>query len=268
MVAKKSASTTKAETTKKNVSKKVAQKLEPPKKTAVKAKSTKPRAKTASKKKAAPKKPVITPQMFDEYFVKMSQDKFKELSQLWNEERLQIKIPKLDGYDQWLNYFKTLTPNAIKQLAVTGLDFLPTEAYTALAWWHDVIASPYRMDKVHKAGLTTATDGAKPKETIGQLAAKNDRLGVLKAIRDSLAAKLDKGAGNRDTASLAQQMTEVMTQIADFEKRQGPKKETKLGQLLGEYDASKSKATAGKSAGSRKTSFKTRVTIDDTEKVA
>lgn len=268
MVAKKSASTTKAEN----------QKSKPEKVTAPKkAKSVKldkaPNKKVVQKKKttrkkAAPKKPVITPQMFDEYFVKMSQDKFKELSQLWNEERLQIKIPKLDGYDQWLNYFKTLTPNAIKQLAVTGLDFLPTEAYTALAWWHDVIASPYRMDKVHKAGLTTATDGAKPKETIGQLAAKNDRLGVLKAIRDSLAAKLDKGAGNRDTASLAQQMTEVMTQIADFEKRQGPKKETKLGQLLGEYDASRSKATAGKATGSRKTSFKTRVTIDDTKKVA
>lgn len=257
MVAKKTASTAKVSKPKEK---------SPPKEKAANKKVV--QKKKTTRKKAAPKKPVITPQMFDEYFVKMSQDKFKELSLLWNEERLKIKIPKLDGYDQWLNYFKTLTPNAIKQLAVTGLDFLPTEAYTALAWWHDVIASPYRMDKVHKAGLTTATDGAKPKETIGQLAAKNDRLGVLKAIRDSLAAKLDKGAGNRDTASLAQQMTEVMTQIADFEKRQGPKKETKLGQLLGEYDASKSKATAGKSAGSRKTSFKTRVTIDDTEKVA
>ena len=261
MVAKKTASTAKVTKPKeKSPPKKVANKKVVQKPAPVKKKTT--------RKKATPKKPVITPQMFDEYFAKMSQDKFKELSQQWNEERLKIKIPKLDGYDQWLNYFKTLTPNAIKQLAVTGLDFLPTEAYTALAWWHDVIASPYRMDKVHKAGLTTATDDTKPKETIGQLAAKNDRLGVLKAIRDSLAQKLDKGAGSRDTAALASQMTEVMTQIADFEKRQGPKKETKLGQLLGEYDASKSKASAGRAAGSRKTSFKTRVTIDDTEKVA
>lgn len=222
--------------------------------------STKPRT-----KKSAPKKPIITPEMFEAYYFKLSTAKFKELSQEWNETKLKIKIPKLEGYDQWLNYFKTLTPNTIKQLATTGMDFLPTEGYAALAWWHDVIASPYRMDKIHKAGLTSTGDDDKPKQTISQLAAQNDRLGVLKAIRDSVAAKLDKGAGNRDTAALAQQMTEIMTQIADYEKRMGPKKETVLGQLLGEFDASKSKATAGKKAGSRKTSFKTRVTIDDTE---
>jgi hypothetical protein len=253
MVAKKTASTAKAATTKakapvkaKAVSKKVVQKK-------------------TTKKKAAPKKPVITPAMFDAYFAELSQDKFKELSREWNETRLKVKIPKLDGYDQWLNYFKTLTPNTIKQLAETGLDFLPTEGYAALAWWHDVIASPYRMDKIHKAGLTSGGDDAKPKQTISQLAAQNDRIGVLKAIRDSVAAKLDKGAGSRDTAALAAQMTEIMTQIADFEKRQGPKKETKLGQILGEYQASKSKAAVGKATNSRKTSFKTRVTIDDTE---
>lgn len=253
MVAKKSAST-KAATTKPKA---------PPK-----AKAASKKVVQKPKKKAAPKKPVITPAMFDEYFVKMSQDKFKELSRDWNENRLKIKIPKLEGYDQWLNYFKTLTPNTIKQLAETGLDFLPTEGYAALAWWHDVIASPYRMDKIHKAGLTSTGDEDKPKQTISQLAAQNDRIGVLKAIRDSVAAKLDKGAGNRDTAALAQQMTEIMTQIADFEKRQGPKRETKLGQILGEYEASKSKAAKGKAAGSRKTSFKTRVTIDDTEAAA
>jgi len=255
MVAKKSAST-KAVTTKEKT---------PPKAKAVSKKVVQPAKKKTTRKKAAPKKPVITPAMFDEYFVKMSQDKFKDLSREWNETRLKIKIPKLDGYDQWLNYFKTLTPNTIKQLADTGLDFLPTEGYAALAWWHDVIASPYRMDKIHKAGLTSGGKEDKPKQTISQLAAQNDRLGVLKAIRDSVAAKLDKGAGNRDTAALAQQMTEIMTQISDFEKRQGPKQETKLGQILGEYQASKSKSVAAKAAGSRKTSFKTRVTIKDTE---
>lgn len=262
MVAKKSASP-KAPTTKekkapvqKAVNKKVVQKPKTP-------------AKKKTTRKKAVKKPVITPEMFDAYFAKISQDKFKELSLEWNETRLKIKIPKLDGYDRWLNYFKTLTPNAIKQLAETGKDFLPTEAYAALAWWHDVIGSPYRMDKIHKAGLTNGDDGTK-KRNVQELALSNDRIGVLKAIRDSLAEKLDKGAGSRDTAALARELTEVMTQIADYEKRQGPKKETVLGQLLGEFDASKtsrSKAKAGAEAKSRKTSFKVRTTIDDTEAV-
>lgn len=261
MVAKKSASI-KAATTKdkkppveKVVSKKVVQK---PKTTA---------KKKTTRKKAAPKKPIITPAMFEQYYFNISQDRFKELSREWNENKLKIKIPNLDSYDHWLNYFKTLTPNAIKQLAVTGLDFLPTEAYTALAWWHDVIGSPYRMDKIHKAGLTSGDDGTK-KKSVQDLATANDRLGVLKAIRDSLAQKLDKGAGSRDTAALAREMTEIMTQIADYEKRQGPKKTTVLGQLIGEYDASKVKKPANGN-GARKTSYKAKakVTIDDLETV-
>ncbi len=54
---------------------------------------------------------------------------------------------------------------------------------------------------------------------------------MLKATRDKIAEKLDKGAGARDTAALTREMTEIMTQIADYEKRLGPKKETLLGQL-------------------------------------
>ena len=42
------------------------------------------------------------------------------------------------------------------------------------------------------------------------LAQDNDRLGVLKATRDKIAEKLDKGAGNRDTALLTREMTEIM----------------------------------------------------------
>ena len=57
-------------------------------------------AKKTVKKKAAPKKVVITPEMFEAYYFKLSTAKFKELSQEWNETKLKIKIPKLEGYDQ------------------------------------------------------------------------------------------------------------------------------------------------------------------------
>ena len=96
------------------------------------------------------------------------------------------------------------------------------------------------------------------------MALKNDRYGVLKATRDKLAEKLDKGAGSRDTAALARELTEVMTQIADYEKRLGPKKTTKLGELLADMPT----RTAGKrtcSKGARNTSFASRVTIEDVE---
>lgn len=225
------------------------------------AKSVKVPAKKAVKKKRALKKPIITAAMFENYFYKLSLEQFVELTKEWNETQLKIKIPKHDNYDQWLNYFKTLSPNVIKQMAVTGLDFLPTEAYAALSRWHDIISHPGRIDKIHQAGLTNA-DKRRPEQDIVALAQKNDRMGVLKAVRDSIAEKLAKGAGSRDTAALAREMGDILDQIAELEKHQGPRKGTVLSNLLGEFDVKKQRSKTG---GARNTSFKSRVTIDDTE---
>lgn len=217
------------------------------------------------KKKAAPKKvepPKVTDKMFADYFFNLPSKKFVQLTKDWNEANLKIKLQNQDNYDQWLNYFKTLPPNSIRLLASTGLDILPTEAYAALARWHDIISNPGRIDKIHQAGLTNAK-GNKAKSIV-ELASKNDRLGVLQATRDKIAEKLDKGAGARDTAALASELTEVMTQIADYEKRLGPKKETVLGQLLA--GAPTAKKRPGKNGGgARNTSYKSRVTIEDIE---
>lgn len=196
------------------------------------------------------------------WFYGLDLDHFKHQAKRWNEENLLIQIPDLDGYDDWLNYFKDLSPSVIKQLAVSGLDFLPTDGYAALSRWHDIITHPGRIDKIHQSGLTRRRAGQEHK-TILELAQANDRLGVLKATRDRIAEKLEKGAGARDTAALAREMTEVMTQIADYEKRQGPKKTTVLGKLLGDVDLRKRPGKNG--GGARNTSFKSRVTIKDVE---
>jgi hypothetical protein len=181
----------------------------------------------------------------------------------WNENKLHIELPNLPDYDAWLNYFKSLSPNKIKLLAITGQDILSTEAYAALSRWHDIISSPHRIDKIHQSGLTNPK--GKGENSIVAMALSNDRLGVLKATRDKLAEKLEKGAGNRDTALLVREMTEVMTQIADYERRRGPQKSTKLGQLMEDMPSGKRPSKNG--GGARNGSFKSRVTIKDVENV-
>lgn len=209
------------------------------------------------------KPPIITDAMFERWFFKLSDTKFIQLTKDWNEEKLKIKLIRQKGYDSWLNYFKTMSPNQIKLLAQTGLDILPTEGYAALSRWHDIISNPGRIDKIHKAGLSSGGET----KSIVDLAAKNDRYGVLKAIRDELAGKLQKGAGNRDTADLAKQLTEVMTQIADYERRLAPDKKTVLGELLADMPGTqiKSKRPAKNGGGARQGSFRSRVTIKDIE---
>jgi hypothetical protein len=219
------------------------------------------------KPKAAPKpKPApVTDAMFMKWFLKQSATDFLLMVKEWNEANLKIKIPKHENYDEWLNYFKRLTPTVIQKLAKTGVDFLPTEAYAALSRWHEIIKSPHRIDKIHQAGLNYGTEAEK-ETSILALSQSNDRLGVLKASRDKIAMKLDKGAGNRDTALLLREMGDIMEQIAAIEKRQGPKKTTRVGALMAEVDLRKRPSANG--GGARNTSYKSkiaRVTIDDLE---
>lgn len=233
----------------------------------------KPLPKKASKKVAQKKKPAtpkITPAMFEKHFYKLSHDEFKALCEVYNEKQLKIKIKKQPDYDHWLNYFKGFPASHIRILVRIGQDMLDAEAYSALRMWHDIISNPQRIAKIHQSALTPAS--GKDGKGIVAMALKNDRYGVLCATRDRIAEKLEKGAGARDTAALARELTEVMTQIADYEKRQGPKKTTMLGQLLADEPGNKGATTDGKKrpgsngGGRRNTSYASRVTIEDVEK--
>lgn len=211
-------------------------------------------------KKKKPQPPKTVEKLHEKWFFNMRPEYFIQMQKEWNEANLKIVIKPQKNYDAWLNYFKTLPPNSIRLLARTGMDILPTEAYAALSRWHDIISNPHRIDKIHQSGLTNEAN--KHKDSITAKAAKNDRYGVLCATRDTLAEKLEKGAATRDTALLVRELTEVMTQIADYEKRQGPKKTTKLGQLIGDMPNATKRT---RSKGARNTSFKSRVTIEDIE---
>lgn len=183
-----------------------------------------------------------------------------QLMKEWNEAKLEITLKKKKNYDDWLNYFKTMPASHVRMLVNTGQDILSAEAYSALRRWADIILNPGRIDKIHQAGLVGKGN---KKNSVLALAQDNDRLGVLRATRDKIAEKLDKGAGSRDTALLTREMTEIMTQIADYEKRSGPKKTTALGALLEDMPGMIKPRT--KNAGARNTSFKSRVTIEDIE---
>ena len=198
------------------------------------------------------------------WFLSLDRDAFEELCRAWNANNLGIDIPKnLDGYDQWLNFFKKLSPSAIESLYELGKDILNTEAYAALARWKDILATPGRIDKIYQAGLT------KPKteqKSIIELAKSNDKLGLLYAIRDQIAEKLEKGAGARDTANLAREMGEILDQISEAEKRQGPKKNTRLAQLLGDTEMpNKVSGKRKQGNGARDRSYASKLTIEDVE---
>lgn len=225
------------------------------------AKPKKPAKKATKKKSKKVVQPVITDMQFMAWFLKRSDKQFLRMTEEWNEENLKVSLKKQTNYDGWLNYFKTLPVNKLRVLSETGLDILPAEAYAALSFWRDLMANPSRIKNIHRAGLTT---GDKSK-TIIDHAKANNRLGVLEAIRDELASKLQQGAGARDAGTLSAQMMEVMTQIDIQTRKLAPKQDTALGTLMSDIPQIKAKRPSKNGGGARNTSFASRVTIEDIE---
>lgn len=228
--------------------------------------------KLPTKKKVASKpvaKKPFTQAMFEKRFYSLDHDEFKALCEVYVEKQLKVKITKQVDYDHWLDYFRHFPASNVRLLVRIGQDMLDAEAFSALRMWHDIINNPQRIAKIHQSSL--AGPKSKDGDSIMARARKNDRMGVLEATRDKLAEKLEKGAGARDTAALARELTEVMTAISDYEKRLGPKKTTVLGQLLDGTPGSIVKSSNGKKrpgkngGGTRNTSFASRVTIKDLE---
>lgn len=217
-------------------------------------------ATTKRKVAAKPKAPTFTEARAKRWFLELPHDEFIEMCKKWNERNFKLKLPKNKDYEGWLNYFKDLPPSTIRILSSSGIDVLSTEAYAALSRWHDIIKSPHRIEKLQQA--TLQRDKAKKAgPSIAELAAKNDQLGVLQALRDNIAAELEKGVATRDMASLSRQLIDVTDQIKALERKNGPRKNTELAKLVGEVDQKRKRGN-----GARTTSFKARITIDDMEK--
>lgn len=168
-------------------------------------------------------------QSHEDWFYALDARVMTQICREWTRRNVSVELPDLHDYDEWLDYFRKLPPATINQLAMVGQTFLPTEAYAALTRWADILKSPHRIDKIYQAGLAKRRTEQK---SIIELAQQNDKLGVLYAIRDQIAEKLDRGTGARDTANLAREMSEVLDQITEAERRAGPKKDTVLAELL------------------------------------
>ena len=200
----------------------------------------------------------------EDWFYSLDAKDMVRLCREWTKQNISVDLPDLHDYDEWLDYFRKLPPATINQLAMVGQTFLPTEAYAALTRWADILKSPHRIDKIYQAGLAKRRNEQK---SIIELAQQNDKLGVLYAIRDQIAQKLDRGAGARDTANLAREMSEVLDQITEAERRAGPKKNTVLAQLMGEFEPQTGpvspKRTRGQ--GARDKSYASKLTIEDVE---
>ena len=186
----------------------------------------------------------------EEWFLSLTEKQYTALCNTYVDQKMKLKIPKLDSYDQFLNYFKDLSPNKIKLLLKIGQETLSVEAYASIRLWADILANPSRISKIHKSGLTSATG----EKSIVEIAKGDDILATLVAIRNKIAERID--GGSDDMARLTQQLRDITHQIADERRKLGPSKDSDLGKLLSGYKERSAN-------GARRNSFKSRITVDD-----
>ena len=189
----------------------------------------------------------------EEWFLSLTEKQYTALCNTYVDQKMKLKIPKLDSYDQFLNYFKDLSPNKIKLLLKIRQETLSVEAYASIRLWADILANPSRISKIHKSGLTSATG----EKSIVEIAKGDDILATLVAIRNKIAERID--GGSDDMARLTQQLRDITHQIADERRKLGPSKDSDLGKLLSGYKERSAN-------GARRNSFKSRITVDDAEK--
>lgn len=209
-------------------------------------------------------KPKIKKQDLEAWFLGLNQAQYLDLCSAWNMNNFKFKLPKLDNYDEWFNFFKKLPANQVRHLQTTGEYILSVEAFAALRMWSSIVTSPEKITKIHQSALIK--DKKKKEKSTLELARDNDVLGVLKRIRDDLVVK-QENANIKDLPNVSRAITEVMDQISEIERRQAPSANTYLGQLL--EDTSKIRVSKKRNTqsgnGARITSFKSRVTIKDLE---
>lgn len=216
----------------------------------------------STKKKTKKPSPQELRKSHIDWFLKRDAQEFSELCTEWRKRFLNIKNKEIIGYQEWLDYFKLLPASDIEELANTdGAEILSAEGYAALKLWVDIMENPKTITKVYQAGLT---EERKDKQSIVELAKSNDKLATFKALRDDIAAKLEKGTAARDQSQLSKTLLEVMDAISELERRQGPSEDTALAHIISRMGENNNKVVITtpkkrtKAKGARNTSYKSK----------
>lgn len=134
-------------------------------------------------------------------FLSLDNKEFTNLCRLWVERNvdLELKHSGADGYEGWLNYFKTITPQQGRFLIRNGQNAMDIEAYAALSRWYEIIANPNKIDKLYKAQLDK-----KAEEDIMEVAIGEDDEEFYKAL-------IQKNVHQLQSSSVSQQETARLT---------------------------------------------------------
>jgi len=181
----------------------------------------------ASKKDAAHKK----------WFLALTEAEFITICRKWNEKNLNIVLPAdAKDYDDYLEYFKSITPSQLKALFKTGKDSIGVEAYAALSRWVEIIGSPSKIEKIRRTRMAQNQE-----QNINEIAVGDDDEQFYEALIKQNVAQLNSSSvSQQEVARLTSNINIFRKELRSIRSRT-IRKDTVLAKILDQADGVKPK---------------------------
>lgn len=162
-----------------------------------------------------------------------------------------IELPKSwekFDYDDWLEFFRTITPSQLSKAKPFLRRTLPNDGYAAAMRWIEIIEEdPSKMDKLHQGRLK-----AKEGKAITKLAIGDDDEAFYEALILENVGQLNSGkVSPQEAARLSSNINIFRKELRDIRSRK-PKKGTVLEKVLEKASAPKKQAPRSRSKTSAK----------------
>jgi hypothetical protein len=125
------------------------------------------------------------------------------------------------NYNDWLEYFSTMTPEETEAFVSDHSGVLGNEGRAAGMRWVAIADNPTMIDKIVNSRLEQ-----RKTEELGDIMAASksgDRVQLFEAIRDNIAYKISENAGARDMTVLIKQLNEVTLTLDELYRARGDK---------------------------------------------
>lgn len=152
-------------------------------------------------------------------------------------------MPESGNYDDYLEYFKTITPNQLRQLMKTGKDSMPIEAYAALSRWAEIVGSPSKIEKIRRTKMAQDIE-----QNINEIAVGDDDIRFYEALIQQNVRQLNSTSVSQQEVARLTSNINIFRKELRMVRSRTVRKDTVLSRIIDQADDIKPKPVKKKTS--------------------
>lgn len=173
----------------------------------------------------------------------MNEAEFITLCRKWNDKNSGIQMPESGNYDDYLEYFKTITPNQLRQLMKTGKDSMQIEAYAALSRWAEIVGSPSKIEKIRRTKMAQDIE-----QNINEIAVGDDDIKFYEALIQQNVRQLNSTSVSQQEVARLTSNINIFRKELRMVRSRTVRKDTVLSRIIDQADDIKPKPVKKKTS--------------------